>query len=703
MESFTLKIDGKYQKFEYIDAVNVSRETLPDISLTRGGKHKDAYAITGCAFDIETVTVDTTFATMYMWQFAIGTDFVIIGRTWEQFQKLVSLLEEKYCKDCKVIVWVHNLSYEFSFCRKWLEYATDRHGNAEVFATAERKVVYFRTKGGLEFRDSYILTARSLARLPKDYGFEGKCKKLKEETGFDYKELRTSATKLKNTEIAYGINDVLVLTNFHKYYIYKEFIRNDKDIPLTSTGIVRADLKASFKKLPTKEQHAYNEMIRECYPKEDEYKKMLAFLYRGGFVHANKLYTGVVLENMDIGSFDFKSSYPSVMFDLFPYKFIQKPSSFFKKYIYPVYDWQYMKERAFYGTFTFENLRAKNCHSIESKSKCIDCKNVVEDNGRIQSAEYVVVMLNDDDWKNYCDFYDWDKVTCHCIHFSKCKPLPHFLLDIVAYYFNAKETFEKTDPLRNLCKYKLNSCYGMCVTSLFNEHIVLNDSGNLVKESAPIQWDKAVKKQLLLAQWGIWISSKARRNLLSTVAKIPNDVAYCDTDSIKMVNVTNNQYVIDNYNARITRRNKSMYTSTYDRKVFKNLGKFDYEGKYFRLKMLGAKRYIHSEVSHGKLITDATICGLPKGALEDYAQNNIYEMFDFGLELNEEYANKLTASYNDEGGTRYITDRDGLQFKCTEKSCVSLTDTTYKLNVSQSYITLLQSIIEQRGLSYGKH
>lgn len=86
---------------------------------------------------------------------------------------------------------------------------------------------------------------------------------------------------------------------------------------------------------------------------------------------------------------------------------------------------------------------------------------------------------------------------------------------------------------------------------------------------------------------------------------------YSDTDSIKH-NATFEYF--DSFNAHIEEVNRHMcVTYKLDFNVFKNLGKFDYEGTYKRFKTLGAKRYIVEEPNkEGVLEVKCTVAGLPK-------------------------------------------------------------------------------------------
>lgn len=191
-----------------------------------------------CAFDIETSSI-TEFsqlnngitdksAIMYVWQLSINGEY-IMGRTWEDFKYVYNKLVEHFSLNEKqrLIIYVHNLSFEFQFMRKhftWLK----------VFSLDKRKPIQAVTVDGIEFRCSYMLSGFSLAKLG-DQLIKYKARK---KTGdLDYSLLRHCKTPLTNKEIEYCIGDVEVVTNY-----IKECIENDGDItriPLTKTGYVR--------------------------------------------------------------------------------------------------------------------------------------------------------------------------------------------------------------------------------------------------------------------------------------------------------------------------------------------------------------------------------------------------------------------------------------------------------------------------------
>lgn len=165
---------------------------------------------------------------MYEWTFGLNGR-VMIGRTWDEWDTVLNRVQEVLgtYKDLRLIIYVHNLSYEFQFMRKHFEWI-------KVFAVDSLKPVYAVTTTGIEFRCSYLLSGYSLAKLSDQltkYHVEKKVGDL------DYSLLRHSGTELTPEEIGYCVNDVLVVMA----YIQEKIIQ-DKGIhriPITKTGYVR--------------------------------------------------------------------------------------------------------------------------------------------------------------------------------------------------------------------------------------------------------------------------------------------------------------------------------------------------------------------------------------------------------------------------------------------------------------------------------
>ena len=120
--------------------------------------YKNAY----CAFDIETTRLaDIEQSIMYIWQFQYN-EYTIIGRTWEEFNLFLSRIKERLKENEFLLIWVHNLAYEFAFMAGIYEFKSE-----EVFATDSRKVCKCSMFNCFEFRCSYHLTNMSLDRFLK--------------------------------------------------------------------------------------------------------------------------------------------------------------------------------------------------------------------------------------------------------------------------------------------------------------------------------------------------------------------------------------------------------------------------------------------------------------------------------------------------------------------------------------------------------
>ena len=86
-------------------------------------KHENSsYIDLGAAFDIETTSyysdkLDGNRACMYHWQVGLNK-LVITGRTWEEFEDLIKILNKRATKaKGTLLLLVQNLSFEFSFIK----------------------------------------------------------------------------------------------------------------------------------------------------------------------------------------------------------------------------------------------------------------------------------------------------------------------------------------------------------------------------------------------------------------------------------------------------------------------------------------------------------------------------------------------------------------------------------------------------------
>lgn len=204
-------------------------EHYPKPKLLR--KKKTQYYNVPTSFDIETSSFQTNGkkqAIMYEWTFSYNGE-VWYGRFWEDFIDLLNILYEvlDLSLDKRLIIYVHNLSYEFQFIRKRLVWD-------KVFALKEREVLYACTIAGIEFRCSYLLSGYNLDTLAKNL-HKFKIKKLVGD--LDYSLVRTPLTPLSKQELQYCINDVQIVVAYIAELIERD--RGITNIQLTKTGYVR--------------------------------------------------------------------------------------------------------------------------------------------------------------------------------------------------------------------------------------------------------------------------------------------------------------------------------------------------------------------------------------------------------------------------------------------------------------------------------
>lgn len=690
----------KDKEYTYLWAHEVTIKDLPV-----GKKYKQSkYIDIGSGFDIETSRIGTEkLSTMYVWQMSLN-ELTVLGRTWEELREFLDMIS-KYYKlgpKKKLLCFIHNMSFEWSFIKLQLKWGIEKK-RPSVFATAPREVIKATTDNYIEFRDSAMLTQMSLDKLAKNY--ELPVQKLKEDTNFDYSLPRHYMTTLTEAEIAYCINDVQILQHFYHKYIKKEFIANQHKVPLTSTGIVREDLRRSFKRQPKRWKVKYLRRIKQAFPDFNTYTAIIRWLYRGGYVHSNSILTDEVFDTftlgLKLGAKDIKSSYPAQFLHFkYGWRFNEKPVEWFKKY---ADSYKFNNEYAWFGTFDFYNIDSRSTHSIESKSKLIIVEGGEFDNGRLIKASHIRVMLTDIDFLNYKDFYKWESVECINFYTSTKEELPEFFKDIILKYFYYKESpkYSSDKYLRGINKRKLNSTYGMTVSGLLHETLVFdNKSGMMRPVDVQRSYEEIIEKELLLPWWGIECTAYARRAILQQIKRCEYyTCVYSDTDSIKQVNAAAYKWVFDTYNDKMRRINKTMYVGEYDRSLYTELGCFEDEtedtGRITRFKALGAKRYVYTTMKDGKREDHAVIAGMRKGSLQAHCKatgEDIYTAFRSGLRLNTDESMKLTTSYEDSYWEREFTDYQGQTVTVSEKSCVTLYEIPFKMTLAEDYEELIERV-----------
>ena len=198
-----------------------------DVKQKRGKSKKVELCRISSAFDIETSSwyeLGQKRASMYVWQYGIN-GHIIVGRTWNSFVSLMEKISKTLSlnKTKHLLVYVHNLGFEFQFMQKWFEWD-------DVFYIDDRTPIKAVTTSGIEFRCSYALSGKSLEEVGKElikYKVEKATGKL------DYTKIRNSLTPLTEDELLYCVNDIKVVMSYIQEKIETEGITN---IPLTNTG-----------------------------------------------------------------------------------------------------------------------------------------------------------------------------------------------------------------------------------------------------------------------------------------------------------------------------------------------------------------------------------------------------------------------------------------------------------------------------------
>lgn len=387
---------------------------------------------------------------MYIWMFGIN-DQVYYGRTWEEL-KIFMLRIESWATDYKKYVFVHNLAYEFQFMRNAFKMKN-------VFARKSRKPIKFELEDfNFEFRCSYMMTNCSLEKLPKIYQLNVK----KLVGNLDYTKIRNSKTELSEKELAYCENDCLVVYEYIKKEL--ETYETLKNLPLTSTGHVRKELKEKIDK-----DYSYKNKVRRAVNCDGHIYNLLIDAFMGGYTHANWIYTDSIIENVE--SYDFTSSYPYVMVT---HKF---PSNEFRKI--NLTNINQMKDCFAYIIYVkFKNIRCKYYNNFISQSKCKSILKGRYDNGRVIGADDLEIVLTDVDFKLIFETYKFDEYEILESYYSIYDYLPKQFIEFILEKYVNKTKYKNVKGMEleyALEKAKFNALYGMAVTNNIKDTVIYDN------------------------------------------------------------------------------------------------------------------------------------------------------------------------------------------------------------------------------------
>lgn len=637
---------------------------------------------------------------MYAWVFGLNGR-CIRGRTWQEFFDVIEILKNEYnlSIEKRLIVYIHNLAYEFQWFRKYFEWY-------KVFSTDNRKPLYAITKDGIEFRCSYLLSGYSLEVLGDNLT---KYKVEKAVGDLDYNLIRHSKTPLTEKEWGYVLKDGLVVMAHIQEEI--ERLGDITKLPLTKTGYVRELCRN--KCLKGDNRWDYTKLIKTLTLTPETYRQ-LKRAFTGGFTHANKNYVGRIIENVD--SFDETSAYPAAMCSekypmSKPYKTIIENEEQFIGYL-----------KSFCCLFdcTFYNIQAKvGYENYISSSRCIYKEHYVLNNGRIIEADKITLTLTEQDFFIISKLYSWDYIEVSNFNrFYKGYLPKDFILTILELYKDKTELkgIENKIVEYLVSKGMVNALYGMCVTDICRDEIEYNENGwKEIQADVETLIEKYNKnnQRFLYYAWGVWVTAYARRNLFSAICEFKDDYIYSDTDSVKVINSNKHMKYIKEYNNDIVRKinacldnygiSRKMASPKTKNGIEKPLGVWEYEGEYNRFKTLGAKRYIVEQDNDIHI----TIAGVSKNEGAKFLKykyksiDSIFENFEDGLEFPSAYENngkecngsgKLCHTYIDDEMCGEIIDYLGNKYFYNEKSGIHMENTEYTLGLESEFKKLILGI-----------
>ena len=698
----------KYLKKEIYQFSKSSIKTFCELLKTANIRQKQLvqYINIPAAFDIETSTCydenGNMNSFMYIWQFGINiedTNYIIYGRSWLDFKTLLAHIvdTQKLGKGKRFIIYIHNLSYEFSFIARRFDWE-------KVFSIDRRKPLFCRTYDGIEFRCSYQLTGLSLENLAKSLN-RYKCSK---KVGWlDYSKIRGAATPITRKELEYDIDDIHVLL-----CAIKERIEDSKGtitkLPLTKTGYVRDYVRqqcfgVNHKKIKYRLYRAYMESLTLDLDFYCQCKRAFA----GGYTHANAWYVDRKMYN--VGSMDICSSYPASM--CLPVY----PISSFTRYEKEINDkndlYELFNNYCCIFDIEFQKLRPKiEYENYISESKCWYKSNVLENNGRVVSADDIIITITEIDFEIIDRCYSWDKIIIKNVMIAERGYLPKsFIFAILNLYKNKTELkgiAEKQAFYQNQ-KEMLNSSYGMTVQDVIQELITFDDlEGWGIEEQDEnklIEKYNHNRQRFTYYPWGIYVTAESRKHLWQGIYHLQNDYIYTDTDSLKYRHPEKHTQWFENYNKWIISEMKKMcdyynfdysYIEPQDIKGNKHyLGIYESEGIYKIFLTLGAKRYLYMD-SNGHNVS--TVAGVKKKAInylnKKYGRYGIFEHFNNSLVIPAAESGKTESVYLDDPIENTTVDYLGNEISYKELTSVSIRATEYSMNRSKKFIEYLSGI-----------
>ena len=605
-------------------------------------------------------------AWIYQWSFSYpkneDTRYLVYGRKPTQLVSALVKIHKvnELSSEKKIICFVHNLSYDYTYFHKFLEDEFKLRGNT-IAVAAHRLINY--NMSGIEFRDSLKIAQKSLDAWAKDL-LGRECGKLV--GAIDYNKVRYQDTPLVKKDWKYMFRDVVVLDKC----INKQLaIHNDKiwTIPLTATGYVRRATKKNFYK-----HKKTNRMYFLRTALSDECYSMCKEEFAGGLTHGNRFYIDETIRvselrkkfndpNITIKHRDFVSHYPSQQITgycpstAFRLYYDRKPTD--PEFLLKDLDDAFAQGNCYLAAISITNLMIKDGVTLPYAQECKFREHALTkltmdtDNGRIlRMFGSSLVIVNELDLKWLRRQYNFT-YTIYKVYTSKRGGFPGYITETVKQFMLEKsetkeivksllkQGYDELSPevheakLQNLiAKGMLNAIYGMTATDPVRECFGEDEDGNWGK--AELTEDDisdslinyyASLGSFMSYQLGCWTTALARNELLFFAEVVGYDhFLYADTDSIFYISTPAIEQKIEAYNKKFREQddqNGWYVTLGTGKKVYFN--QFDDENEdIVEFRFLHSKCYAYV-TADGKLHT--TIAGV-----REYGRNDNNRVKELG-------------------------------------------------------------------------
>lgn len=442
--------------------------------------------------DIETSTIDCgDDKCSFMYSFCISTmdlstgeyNKKMLGRTYQELSNFLEDLNDRAeATDRYIIIYIHNLAYEFSFFSNNVDFIKENLRKADykdcIYQSMNKPLTVNLER--LSFRCSYLLLSKSIKTLGKELNLP--------KLDYDYDKLRTPLTNLDELEIEYNFRDVeIMLRAVYNLFYNNPYMSSAGDLPLTKTGVSRFNcehnpdinymrewIDKNGKTKKGKIMRLNNWLCNKEKAESESQLRLWESLFQGGLVYSNPKYCARVVKN--VASYDFSSDYPyQMLYRYYPttFKIIKKNRLKELRHIVDyLEDYNLISPKVscnmFNSVIKISNVRAKYNFEPLATTKIINAKDFKNGynceiiNGKVIRSDIPITMYATIiDYIMLKLFYDFDLIDCYYLevahNYSRTNP---YKLECVRYNARAKIEFKRYNELvEHTNKYKEYSKY----------------------------------------------------------------------------------------------------------------------------------------------------------------------------------------------------------------------------------------------------